>query len=153
MGPLFGGHVVGGAEQLIGTRQRAGVIGRDGDAEIGDAGAAVGLNEDIFGLEVAVDDAAFIEVGERVGDLAEQTASERDVQWLARREEFAERAPLDIFHDEVVTPVDVAVAKNGDEVGVFEMADEGGLTLKATLLIVASLGRCRREELESDGAL
>lgn len=40
-----------------------------GEAEVGDLDVAVGAEEDVLGLEVAVDDVERVEVVEREGDL------------------------------------------------------------------------------------
>ena len=64
------------AERLLGggVARRAGGLGvlalGDGDAEVAQRRLALGVDPDVVGLDVAVDDAVGVRVGERVGDLA-----------------------------------------------------------------------------------
>ncbi len=51
---LLGGDVVGGAEDPAG-RGQAVRLEREGDPEVGDLGPALGVDEDVLGLDVAVD--------------------------------------------------------------------------------------------------
>ena len=51
-----------------------------GQAEVGDARVALAIDEDVVGLEVAVQDVALVGVGDGVGDLADELGR------LARRE-------------------------------------------------------------------
>ncbi len=75
---LLGGHVGRRADGGADLGQRgapsaavgAGRADRLGDAEVGDRGAAAG-EEDVVGLDVAVDDALRVGVGEGAGDVAE----------------------------------------------------------------------------------
>ena len=64
------GHVVHGAD---GDRLAAVLAGADGLAQavVADLDVAV-LVEDVAGLEVAVDDAAIVQEGQALGDLAEE---------------------------------------------------------------------------------
>jgi hypothetical protein len=68
---LLGAHVLRGAEHLAGPGQLHGVEAA-GDAEVedfNDGGDADGLDEDVVGLEVAVEDAVLVRLAEALGDL------------------------------------------------------------------------------------
>ncbi|ELS53750.1 putative Serine/threonine protein kinase [Streptomyces viridochromogenes Tue57] len=70
----LGRDVRGGADELVGAGQARGV-GEAGDAEVGQHRvhpAAVLLQQDVGGLQVAVDDAVGVAGGEGVGDLGGQ---------------------------------------------------------------------------------
>ena len=59
--------------ELAGSRGRGGVVGeRFGEAEVEDFEAAVGGDFDVGGLEVAMDDAFFVGVFERVDELLDE---------------------------------------------------------------------------------
>lgn len=68
---LFGGHVLYGAGG-------AGVLGegrlhvQSGGAEVDDDGLAGGVEHDVFGFEVRVDDAVGVSGGEDVGEAGEE---------------------------------------------------------------------------------
>ena len=68
---LLGGHVLRCAEREAGLRHAlaAGRLHREGDAEVGNQRVAA-LQQDILGLDIAVDHAAPVCVRQRVGDLA-----------------------------------------------------------------------------------
>ena len=98
---LLGADVVGGADHDAG-RRRATIPGRSGDAEIRDVHVAVGVDEDVRGLHVAMDDAAV------VGDLERLRGLRRDPQRLAQwqRSPVAQqcldrRAVDEAHHDEI----------------------------------------------------
>ena len=65
---LLGRDVGRRPQHLAGLGQRH-PLGGAGDAEVGDLDVAVGAEEDVLGLEVAVDDVERVEVVEREGDL------------------------------------------------------------------------------------
>ena len=61
-----------------------------------------GGDEDVLGLEVAVDDAGLVDGGEPLRDLAADVAAELLGDPLQLLEEVAERLALDVLHDEEV---------------------------------------------------
>ncbi len=65
---LLGREVRGGAHDRPGLGQR-GLAGRACDAEVGELRAALRVEEDVRGLQVAVDDAALVRVCETGRDL------------------------------------------------------------------------------------
>lgn len=125
---LFGGHVVGGAGpgaggDVVGGDAGFG-LGKD-DAEVGEFEFVV-ADEDVFGLEVAVDDIMGVGEGEGVQDFLEDELG----LGPGMGEVFAQGALSDL-HDEVGQTVsgfgwgrvafgDVAVVVDGGDVGVDE---------------------------------
>ena len=65
---LLGRLVVGRPGRAAGGLER--VAGGHRDAEVAEAGAAVGAEPDVVGLDVAVDDPVRVRMGERVGERA-----------------------------------------------------------------------------------
>nr|POE88384.1 hypothetical protein CFP56_11613 [Quercus suber] len=62
-GDAFGGHVVGGADEGVGVAFGAELAA---DAEVAELDLALAREQDVAGLDVAVDDAVAVEVGEAV---------------------------------------------------------------------------------------
>ncbi|MEZ4300478.1 MAG: hypothetical protein R3B70_36370 [Polyangiaceae bacterium] len=157
---LLGGHVLRGSEDGACGGEGGAAFAEHGRADLGDAevddldGVALGervVDDDVFGLEIAVDDALFVGAGEGGGDLAEdgdgalgREPSGGDV------EHGAEGDAVDVLHHEVEIAVGGAaeVAGLGD-VGVAEVGGGDGLALEAgdDLLARALAGG---EELEGD---
>ncbi len=77
-----------------GQRTRAG--DRTGNPEIRDEHAAAVLEQDIVGLDVAMDDALRMRVGERPGDVAQDARCLRRRQWAAPPHTVGERFALDV---------------------------------------------------------
>ncbi len=128
-------HVAGGAG-LLARRHLGREVGRRagdhaglgeggvgpgaGDAEVGDLGLAVGGDQDVRRLDVAVDDPAVVGRGERVGDLGDQAGGGVRGERTLLLDDLREVAALDVLHDE---PVLVAVdreVEDGHDVGVVE---------------------------------
>ena len=68
---LLGGHVAGRAHGEACGRQPRVLVGAAGQAEIGEQCAAVAVDEDVVGLEVAVDDPRVVGVLEAFADFAQ----------------------------------------------------------------------------------
>jgi len=106
---LLGTHVVGCADRDPRRRQPlvAGLGDRARDPEVGDHRVAF-LEQDVFGLHVAMDDAAAVRRLERVGDFA------RDAQRFVERQRalavqpVTQRFALDQRHDVEQQPVSLA---------------------------------------------
>ena len=133
-GPLLGSHV-GRRPQHHAERggpgpARAGRgAERLGDAEVGHHGGAGG-EEDVVGLDVAVDDAVLVGVGEGPGHVAEQ--AHHLGEWeRTPREPRAERLALDVGHGVVGQPVALARREQGDDVRVGEPGGEPDLLAEA----------------------
>jgi hypothetical protein len=95
-------------------------------------GAAVGVEQDVAGLDVAVDHPPAVHVGEGVGE----RGAERD--HVAQRQRTAadalrEGVALDELHDEVGAPVVVTDVVHGDQAGVRERREREDLAAVAGL--------------------
>ena len=94
--PLLGGHVFDRAGDR-GAVEDAGVAQRLGEAEVREEGA-VAFDQDVVGLDVAVDDAGGVGGVERAGDLAEQLDRLGGGQRAAGRDPPLQVAALDQPH-------------------------------------------------------
>ncbi|MFO0607940.1 MAG: hypothetical protein U0324_32550 [Polyangiales bacterium] len=121
---LLGGHVAGGADDLAGAGE--GPVGRvgAGDAEVDDArGLAAGGvagEEDVLGLEVAVDDAAAVGLGDALHRGRDERERLRRWERAAPFEHRAQRLAVEeLVHDEQPHAVGVvAHVEHVDHVGV-----------------------------------
>ena len=145
---LLGRHVVGRSEDDAGGGHGGG--GESGDAEVHDLHRAVLTDEDVGGLDVAVDDAGLVGVGQPVQHLQDDrhlaVEGERDPQ--AQRLE--EVLPLEQLHGDVRRAVGV-VPQVEDEhhVGVHELGHRPRLPLEAVLLLGIG-GELPEHDLERD---
>ena len=69
----FGGHVLGGPAERVGDF--AGVEAGLAESEVSDLDVAVVVDEEVLGLEVAVDDVLLVEVHQTIEDFDEVEAS------------------------------------------------------------------------------
>ena len=115
---LLGGEVLRGADDraLLRHLARAGA----GDAEVRDLDDALGVDDDVVRLDVAVDDAVAVRVAERGEDLARVRDRDRDRAEPARADQLLERPPLDVLHDDEVGAVGLAPVEDRDDVRVRE---------------------------------
>ena len=127
---LFRAEVVDGPHGRPGQRQlRLG--DRPGDAEVGDLHLAVAADEDVAGLDVAVDEPGGVGRGERArhggpdaGDLARR-------QGAAALEDGREVLPVDQLHDDVRAGRVRAVVVDGHDVRVAQRRGRLGLLAEA----------------------
>jgi hypothetical protein len=129
---LLGRHVHGRAHDRRGVRLHlaVGVVRQLGDAEVEDLGAlaagdlAVGDQEDVLGLEVAVDDAAAVRGVQRRGDLAQQPQRLLGRQPTVPLEPRVEGLALEELHHDVRATVGVvAEVEDLHDAGI---GDRGG---------------------------
>ena len=102
-----------------------------GEPEVAEARAAVVGDEDVLGLDVAVDEAVFVRVREGAGKLLEDEHALGFRQAAAAIEDRCQRLRLDEFHHEVVVAVDRADVDAADEILVAEGGDGAGLAHEA----------------------
>ncbi len=157
-GHLLGRHVVGRPEELP-RRREVRLLGLR-DPEVCDLDLALGGDDDVRGLHVAVDDPAAVRVVERLGDLADDLgdALERERRLLG--DELLEVLPLDVLHrDErgvrlgvladVVHRDDVRVGQDPRGLG---FAEEPLLELSLLDVVLAhGADRLERHEPADDG--
>src|SRR5581483_5949638 len=94
---LLGRHVLRRAQQS--ARQRAGVLRQQRDAEVGEHYLVLIGDEDVGGLDVAVDDAAVVGVIERTYHVADDALRLGERYWLAQAP--FQRVALDVLHHDV----------------------------------------------------
>ena len=127
-----------------GARPRVLRVGeRTGETEIGELHDAVGRDEDVLGLEVAVDDPFRVRVLEGRERLADDVGRLRGREPPARVQELADRPSADVLHDHVVDAVDrppvvhrhdVRMVEGGGRAGfAAEPFDEAGVARQRTV--------------------
>jgi hypothetical protein len=116
---LLGGGVAGGAEHGPGGLRPAGLGQRPGQAEVGQPGGAVLVEEEVGRLHVAVDEPPGVGVVEAGGDLAADGGGLGRGQSVAPVEEAPEAAALEEFEDHEWRLVFAPVV-DSDDVGVVQ---------------------------------
>ena len=101
------------------------------ETEVGDLHAPVRIEEDVAGLDVAMDAALLVRVGERAAHLLDER--ERDgLRDFPRRDQLREVAARDVFHHDESVPVrSPSVAMHGDDVRVVQPRHRPRLALEA----------------------
>ncbi len=159
---LLGGHVLGGADggAQLGAfaLDDGGVLSEGlGDAEVEDLGevsdACDGFEDDVGGLEVAVDDVAAVGLLEACGDLDEDAEGASQLDGVVLPEELLQGAPGDELHDEEEGAVGLfAEVEDGDDVGVSEPGEDAGLAHEVVGVSIV-VGSEAVEDLDGDGPL
>ena len=129
---LLGAQVRGGADDHAGGGDGRGVVD-GGDPEVREVGAALGVEQHVAGLDVAVHHPAAVHVGERVGERGAQRDDVDDRQ-RPRTDPLRQRVALDELHDEVGAAVLVADVVDRHEPGVREPGEGEDLAPVAGLL-------------------
>jgi hypothetical protein len=126
---LLGGHVRGRPDDHAGVGDLGGPV-EPGDAEVGQPGAVVAVEQDVGRLDVAVHDAALVHVGQRVGQLRTQR---RDVGRVhrSRAQRVGEAAPVDQVGDDVALAVGGAGVEERDQARVPQRAEDAHLAAVA----------------------
>ena len=122
---LFGRHVVrcaeggpGAGEWIFGD----GFSEEFGDAEVGDFNAAAGVEEDVVGFDVAMEDAFVVGVLEGFADARDDGEGLGGVDG-AGAHGLAEVDAVDVFHEEVEEGAGLAEVVDGDDVWVVEFGE------------------------------
>ncbi len=90
-----------------------------GYPEVGQQQVFIAVEQNILGLEVAVDDPLIVGIGQRIGQIQHDAA--HLCPGHVCPDALGQISPFDIFHDQVMTPVvQHAAVINGNNVGVLE---------------------------------
>ena len=147
---LLGRQVLGRAHHHVVARQvLAGGVEALGDAEVGQQHAAVRGDEDVAGLDVAVDEAGVVGGVERRGDARADVDRQLRAQPRLHVEELAQALAVDQLHDDGLAAAVLEHVVDGDDVRVGQAGDGDGLA--AEPLGDDGVGRqARLEPLEGD---
>jgi hypothetical protein len=126
---LLGAEVGGGADDRPGACQLLGVVEGTGDAKVHHLHAAVGGQQDVARLDVAVEHAGMVGDGECGGRLGGDLGSSACQQRAFGAADVAQGPPLDELHHHVVGLAVLAPVEDRHDVGVAEVG--GGLGLAA----------------------
>ena len=135
---LLGRHVLRRAEQHSGLGEVAGAA-HAGDAEIGDLHRPVGDHHDVRGLDVTVDHAALVRVGEAFGDLRGNGERLRHAQRPSLADQRAQFHALDVLHRHEHDFACLADVVDRDDVRMVETAGGPRLLVEALLVFVGVL--------------
>ena len=149
---LLGRHVGRRTERHagLGHARAAGLLHGEGDAEVGDQGLAV-LQQDVLGLDVAVDDAALVGELEGGGDFLREPQRVVDGKLLLAMEPGPEGLALDEGHHIVEEAVGVAGVDQPQDVGMLEAG--GGLDLGEEAVAADDGTELGVEDLDGDLAV
>ncbi len=127
LGPthLLGGHVVRRAHHHARARHLRGADA--GQPEVHDLHAAIRKDADVRGLEVTVDHALLVGVGQSLRDLLHHVELVPEVVEAPRRDQFLEVRPVQQLHGQIELALLAAEVEDGDDVGMVQ--GRGGLRL------------------------
>ena len=131
---LLGRDVVRGAEHAAVGGEPV-VAQRAGDPEVGDLGRALGVQQDVLRLDVAVHDRVRVRGAERAGDLDRVRQRLVDRQPAEPPDAVLERLALDVLEDDVRPVVVLARVDHADDVRMRELRDGARLTPEAFELV------------------
>ena len=131
---LLGRDVVGGPEHAAVGGQPL-LVERARDAEVGDLGRALRVDEHVLRLDVAVHDAAVVRGAERAGDLDRVGDRLVDREPAHAADALLERLALDVLEDDVGTAVLLARVDHADDVRMVELGDGARLAAEALELV------------------
>jgi len=141
-------HVVGCSEDDAGGGDGGG--GEAGDAEVHDLHRAVLADEDVGGLDVTVDDAGLVGVGQPVQHLQDDRHLAVEGQRDPQAQRLEQVLPLEQLHGDVRRAVSVVPqVEDEDHVGVHELGHRPRLPLEAVLLLGIG-GELPEHDLERD---
>lgn len=140
---LFGGHVVDGAKDHAGAGQPGAIAGSDqlGQTEIGDLHPAATVEQDVLGLDVAVDDAGVMGVLQRIAQLRYHRQGLARTQ-PAGAQHLAQRRAFDQLHHQIAPFAGPADIVDRHQIGMIEPGQGQGLAFEPSgeRRIAAQLG-------------
>ena len=116
---LLGREVLDRADDRAGLGHLRG-LARAGDAEVGDLGLALAVDDHVLRLDVAVHDPAPVRVAERAQDLLGERDRDLGRQRPALGHELLQRPPVDQLHRDVRRAVPLRAVEDRDDVRVRE---------------------------------
>ena len=99
------------------------ILDPHGDAEVHDARRAAGIEQDVRGLEVAVDDALRMRLRQRIDDLPHQLSRLQRLDRPVGLEHLVEAATLDILENQIGIATLLAGIENRHDIGMAQLAD------------------------------
>ena len=152
---LLGGEVVDRPQHGVGGRGDGGAVERLRKTEVGEIGVVVAFargDQDVGGLDVAMDEAEAVRGVQRSGDLDHQPAGEGRGQATVDADERAEVDALHERHRDVERPVVFARVLHRDDVGVLDAGGHARFARepRAEVRALAQLGR---DDLEGGRAV
>ena len=148
---LLGRHVVGGAEHPA-VGGQALLVERAGDPEIRHLGRALLVDQDVLGLDVAVDDVASVRGAERAGDLDRIGHRLGHRQPSLAADPILERLALHVLEHDVGPALVLAGIDHAHDVRMRELGNGPGLAAEA-LELFGGAGHLAVHQLDRDLAL
>ena len=142
---LFRGDVVDGAQGLLG--QGLGGVLQAGDAEVGHLHAAVPQHHHVLGLDVPVDDAPAVGVGEAPHDLGDEVQGLPPVQLAPLLHVLLQRDAVDELHDDIFDIAAPGHVVHRHDVGMGQLGDSLGLRVEAAAEVLV-LGQITLQDLD-----
>ncbi|SNQ48326.1 hypothetical protein FRACA_2390007 [Frankia canadensis] len=155
VGDLLGGEVADGTQDHAVSQRLGGLAEGPGEAEVGHLHLAVVAEQDVLGLDVAMDDPGVVGGGERLHHRLDDLDGLGDRQPAARTEMLAQRAAAHQLHHQVVHQaggrVIGALVEDGDDAGRVQPGDGLGLAVETPdeLRVVIQVGMHDLERDES----
>jgi len=148
---LLGRHVVRRADDLTSDRDVLTSIDTLREAEVRDVRFALGIEQDVIRLHVAMQNAVLMGEVDGARDLRHQDGASMGVRVVADHV-FIEAATLDVTHAEEQLAIEITDLVDGDDVGVIEIRD--GFRFRAETLHLVFTGETSGENgLQGDGAV
>ena len=123
-----------------------------GQSEVGQLDRGAGADDDIIGLDVAVDHAMRMRVIQRARHFARNLKRAFFGKMLIVFEQLSKTAPFDVFHDQVGPPIGAPGTVTGDDIRMRQRARGFDFSLKSRDEF-GVFGQTQREDFERDDFL
>jgi hypothetical protein len=151
-GELLGGRVADGADEHARGRDVESVVGAR-QPEVHQLDPLVRRDDEVLGLQVAVDDALAVDGAQPGGHLSRHLAHEAVREGAEIVEDLTEGPSLHVLHDEVAAGAaaqDLQIAVQGaNDVRMTDAPSEHGLLLES-LVVARAIQEVRVEDLDGD---